>query len=45
MHPASIIDDSVIMCDEIRDAEAKWHDEETKTVATNFNRKNAIYET
>ena len=33
---ASIIDDSVITCDEIIDAEAKSYDEETKTVRTNY---------
>ena len=38
----SIIYDSVITCDEIIDAEAKSHDEETKTVTTNFNEKNVI---
>ena len=36
----SIIYDSVITCDEIIDAEAKSHDEETKTVTANFNEKN-----
>ena len=35
---ASIIDDSVITCDKIID-------EETKTVTTNFNEKNAICKT
>ena len=34
---ASFIDDSVITCDEII--------EETKTISTNFNKKNIIYET
>ena len=34
---ASVIGDSVIMCDDII--------EETKTVATSFNEKNAIYKT
>ena len=38
----SNIDKSVIMCDEIIDAEAKAYDEETKTVTINFNEKNAI---
>ena len=37
----SIVDDLVIMCDDIRDAEtndkAKSNDEETKTLPTNFN--------
>ena len=32
---ASIMDDSVITCDEIIES----HDEETKTVLTNFNKK------
>ena len=36
---ASIIDDSVTMCGEIIDAEAKSNVEEAKTVATNFNEK------
>ena len=38
---ASIIDDSAIMCDEIieADAEAKSHDEETKNIPKNKNRK------
>ena len=27
------------MCDEIKDADARWFDEETKTVPTNFNEK------
>ena len=38
----SIIYDSVITCDEIIDVEAKSHEEETKTVTTNFNEKNVI---
>ena len=42
---ASIIDDSVITCDEIIDAEAKLYDEEVKTVTTNFNEKNVICKT
>ena len=33
---ASIIDDSVVMCDEIIDVDAKSNDEETKTIPTNF---------
>ena len=37
---ASIIDDSVITCDEILDAEAKLQDEETETIPTKFNGKN-----
>ena len=36
---ASIIDDSVITCDEIKDVEAKSYDEETKFVTENFNKK------
>ena len=36
---ASIVDDSVIMCDEIIDGK------ETKTITTNFNEKNAICKT
>ena len=39
---ASIIDDSVIMSDEIIDAEAKSYNEKTKTVATNFNKKSNL---
>ena len=31
------------MCDEIIDVEKKSYDEETKTVTTNFNEKNAIF--
>ena len=42
---ASIIDNSVIRCDEIIDAEAKSCEEETKTIATNSNEKNAICKT
>ena len=38
-YSASIIDNSVITCVEIKDAEAKSHDEDTKTVSTNFNKK------
>ena len=34
---ASIIDDSLITCDEIIDLEAKSKHEETKKVPTNFN--------
>ena len=37
---ASIIDDSVITCDEILDAEVKLQDEETETIPTKFNGKN-----
>ena len=36
---ASIIDNSMITCDEIIDAEAKSYDEETRTVIINFNEK------
>ena len=36
----SFMDDSVITCDEIIDAEATSIDEEAKTVSTNFNEKN-----
>ena len=36
---ASIIDNSVITCDEITDAVAKLYNKETKTVTTNFNEK------
>ena len=38
-YSASTIDDSVIMCDDIIDEETKSNNEETKTVATNFNEK------
>ena len=38
---ASIIDNSVIRCDEIIGAEAELYNEETKTVITNFNEKKA----
>ena len=36
---ASIMDDSVITCDEMIDAEVKLNDEETKTFPTVFNEK------
>ena len=36
---ANVMDDSVIMCDEIIDAEAKSYDKQTKTIPTNFNEK------
>ena len=36
---ASIMDNSMIMWDEIIDAEAKSYDEETKTIPTSFNKK------
>ena len=36
---ASFIDDSVITCDVIVDAEAKLYNEETKTIPTIFNEK------
>ena len=42
---ASIIDNSVITCEEVRDAEAKPYGEETKATAANFNEKNAICKT
>ena len=34
------MNDLVITCDEIIDAESKSYDEETKTIPTNFNEKN-----
>ena len=37
---ANIVDDSVIMCGEVIDAEAKLSNKETKTIPTNFNQKN-----
>ena len=42
---ASIIDDSVIRCGEVIDAEAKSNDKETKTIPTNFNEKNITCKT
>ena len=39
---ASIIDNSMITCDEIIDMEAKLYDEETKTNTTNFIEKIVI---
>ena len=39
---ASIIGNSVIMCDEIIEVEAKSFDEETKTVPRNFNGKSNL---
>ena len=36
---ASIMDDSVITCDEIIDAETKSKDEKTKAIPINFNEK------
>ena len=36
---SSTINNEVITCDEIIDAEAKLYDEEVKTVPTNFNKK------
>ena len=42
---ASIIDSSVITCDEIIGAETKSNDEETKIVPTNFNKKNIASKT
>ena len=52
-HLASVIADSMILCDEIKDAdaepkkydEAKSNNEETKTVRTNFNEKNVACKT
>ena len=35
----TIIDNSLIMCDEIIDAETKLNDKETKVIPTNFNEK------
>ena len=35
----NIMDDSVIKCDEVTDAEAKSYNEETRTIPTNFNEK------
>ena len=37
---SSTINNEVITCNEIIDAEAKLYDEEVKTVPTNFNEKN-----
>ena len=37
---ASIMDDSVITCDETIDTEAKSNDEETKPIPRSFNEKN-----
>ena len=42
---ASIIDNSVIMCEEIIDGKAKLYNEETKTITTNFNEKYVICNT
>ena len=42
---ASTIDESVITCNEIIDAEGKSYNKETKTVATNFNEKKATCKT
>ena len=39
---ASIIDNLVIMCDEIIDAEPNLYDQETKTVTTGFNKKSNL---
>ena len=41
------MDDSVVTCDKIidADAEAKSNDEETKTFPTSFNEKNITYKT
>ena len=40
---ASIIDNSVITCGEIIEAEAKSSDEETKTIPTNVNEKKVTF--
>ena len=42
---ANIMDDSVIKCDEIIDAEAKSYNEETETVPINFNEKDVAFKT
>ena len=46
---ASIMDDSAIICDKVRDAdrdvEAKLYDKETKAVPTTFNEKNKSFKT
>ena len=42
---ASIIDNLMITCDEIIDAETKSYYNEAKTVRTKLNEKNAIFET
>ena len=42
---ASIIDNSVITCDDIIDAGAKSYDEETKPVLTSFNENNMTCKT
>ena len=39
------MNDSVITCDEIIDAEAKLNDEETKTCPRNFNKRKATCKT
>ena len=44
-HLASIIDDSVIMCDEIIDTEAKLNNKETKAIPTNFDEKSRTCQT
>ena len=41
----SIIDDSVITCDEIIDVGATSYDEETEIVSTNFSNKKVIFKT
>ena len=43
IYSASIIDDSVIMCDEIIDAVVKLYDETTKTVPTKILQKVFIF--
>ena len=42
---ASIMDESVITCDEIIDAEAKSYSKETKTIPTTFNEKKVTCKT
>ena len=36
------MDDSVITCDEIIDAQAKWNNEEKKLISKNCNERNVI---
>ena len=39
------MDDSVITCDEVIDAEAKSYDKETKTIPTSFNEQKVACKT
>ena len=39
------MDDSVITCDEVIDAEAKSYDKETKTIPTSFNEQKVASKT